>query len=71
MDSGVGYRLPLLWANGDFDHAFATIAGEFVGFGDAVEREGVGQEWAEVETAVANEFHEAAHALFAAWAEQA
>lgn len=59
----------LLGPDGDFDYAFAALAEEPVGFCDSVERECVCQQRPQLQAAVTNEFHEAAHALLATGAE--
>ena len=54
-----------VWLGPDrhFDHAVLPLAKEFIGFSNAVQGKRVGQERPQVQPAVTNELHQAAHPL--------
>ena len=55
-----------LRANPNLYDATASLPKEFIGVGDPIKRKEVRQQWAQIQPAVADQFHQSSHALLAA-----
>ena len=48
----------------DFDDALAAFSKELIGLCNPVKRERMGQKWSQIQTSLADQFHQSAHAFF-------
>jgi hypothetical protein len=53
-------------ANPNLYDATASLLKEFIGVGDPIKRKEVRQQWAQIQPAVADQFHQSSHTLLAA-----
>src|ERR1044071_1289471 len=65
-----GFLWNASWLDGYLDDAFRPLAEDFIRLLDFIEREGMRQQWREIDATVPDYFHQTPHPLLTAGAER-